>query len=205
MTVADLCDEYSARENGKKPATIRSYTSRIKLHIKPKLGKLRVASVTSEQVEDFVRGLSIGSQARCLGLLGVMFEWAVKRKLRENNPVRGIDKPKDVKKTRRLSEAEYVQFGAALNGDSISDIFLLLAVTGFRSSEARLLKWSEVDLERSTAILNDTKTGTSVRPLSGAAIQIINRQSKNEVIYVFGKHGNIGYVNGAESLVWQRM
>ena len=46
MTVAQLCDEYCARENGKKPATIKSDNSRIKLHIKPKLGKLRVASVT---------------------------------------------------------------------------------------------------------------------------------------------------------------
>jgi hypothetical protein len=139
MTVAQLCDEYSARENGKKAATIRSDNSRIKLHIKPKLGQLRVASVTSEQVEDFVQSLSIGSQARCIGLLGVMFEWAVKRKLRANNPVRGVNKPPDVKKVRRLSEAEYAQFGAALNGSSVSDIFLLLAVTGFRSSEARLL------------------------------------------------------------------
>jgi hypothetical protein len=37
MTVAQLCDEYSARDNGKKAATITSDKSRIKLHIKPKL------------------------------------------------------------------------------------------------------------------------------------------------------------------------
>ena len=54
MTVAELCDEYAQRENGKKPATIMSDKSRIKLHIKPKLGRYRVASITTEQIEDFM-------------------------------------------------------------------------------------------------------------------------------------------------------
>jgi hypothetical protein len=48
ISVAELCDEYSARDNGKKQGTIRSDNSRIKLHIKPKSGKFRVASITSE-------------------------------------------------------------------------------------------------------------------------------------------------------------
>jgi integrase len=77
----------------------------------------------------------------------------------------------------------------ALKGGIISDIFLLLAVTGFRSSEAKNLRWSEVDLERSTAILEDTKSGRSVRPLSGAAIAIIKRQKpSSEYVFDYG-HG----------------
>jgi hypothetical protein len=51
MTVAELCDQYSARDNGKKLGTIRSDNSRIKKHIKPKLGKMRIASITSVLVE----------------------------------------------------------------------------------------------------------------------------------------------------------
>jgi hypothetical protein len=62
MTVAQLCDEYAARENGKKPATVKSDNSRIKLHIKPKLGKLKIATVTGEQIEDFMHSMSLGSQ-----------------------------------------------------------------------------------------------------------------------------------------------
>jgi hypothetical protein len=83
-----------------------------------------------------------------VGLLGAIFSWAVKRKLRPDNPCRGINKPKETKKTRRLSDDEYSQLGAALNGGVVSDIFLLLAVTGFRSSEAKTFvgknwTWSE--------------------------------------------------------------
>jgi hypothetical protein len=98
MTVAQLCDEYSARENGKKPLTIRSDNSRIRKHIKPKLGRMRVASVTSEQVEDFMHSLNRAGASRCIGLLGAIFSYAVKRKLVAVNPVRGIEKPKDVKR-----------------------------------------------------------------------------------------------------------
>ena len=179
MTIAALCDEYSSRDNGKKPATIRSDNSRIKLHIKPKLGRYRIASITSEQVEDFMNSMRAGSKTKVVGLLGAMFGYAVKKKLCASNPVRGVDKPADAKRDRCLSELEYQQLGLALRGGMVSDIFLLLAVTGFRSGEAKNLRWSECDLERSTVFLSDTKTGKSIRPLSGAAIEIIKRQSEN--------------------------
>jgi hypothetical protein len=184
-TVSDVCDEYCARDNGKKPGTIRSDNSRIKLHIKPKLGKLKVASVTSEHVENFMLSLRPGSAGRCIGLLGAIFSYGVKRKLRPDNPCKGVEKPKEVKRTRRLGEAEYAQLGTALNGGVLSDIFLFLAVTGFRSGEARNLRWSELDLERSIVTLEDTKSGVSVRPLSTAAIEIIKRQNQNGSPYVF--------------------
>lgn len=184
-TMEELCDEYEQRDNGKKPATIRSDKSRIKTYIKPKLGKLKVASVTGDHVEDFMRTLSAGNKSRVVGLLGAIFSYAVKRKLRPDNPCRGIETPPETKRTRRLSNDEYAQFGAALNGGIVSDIFLVLAVTGWRSSEAKNLRWDECDLERSIATLGDTKTGVSVRPLSNVAIEIIKRQKQNGSPYVF--------------------
>ncbi len=184
MTVAELCDEYEEKANGKKPATILSDRSRIKMHIKPKLGRHRVALITTEVIENFTNGLSAGSKRRIIGLLGAIFQYAVKRKMRTDNPVRGIEKPAEVKRMRRLSSAEYQQFGAALNGSTIHDIFLLLAVTGWRSSEAKNLRWAECDLERNIATLGDTKTGVSVRPLSSIAIDIIKRQTQTGQ-YVF--------------------
>ncbi len=86
-TVAELCDEYEKRANGKKASTLKSDASRITTHIKPKLGKLKVVSVTSEVVENFMHGLSPGSARRVIGVLGAIFSFAVKKKLRSDNPV----------------------------------------------------------------------------------------------------------------------
>jgi site-specific recombinase XerD len=187
-TVSELCDEYQKRDNGKKAATIRSDNSRIKLHIKPKLGRLKVTAVTSGDVEAFMHSLSIGNQARAVGLLGAMFSYAMKRQLIAVNPCVGVDKPKDVRRTRRLSDAEYAQLHRAIGvaNPTFASVVTLLAVSGFRSGEARYLKWSEVDLPRQSAILEDTKTGQSIRPLSKIAVEIIEAQPKNG-IYVFGK------------------
>ena len=107
-----------------------------------------------------------------------MFSYAVKRKLVAVSPCKGVEKPADVKRNRRLGDAEYPQLGSALKGEMVSDIFLFLAVTGFRSSEAKNLRWYECDLERSIVTLGDTKTGVSVRPLSDVAIAIIKRRKE---------------------------
>jgi integrase len=130
-----------------------------------------------------------------MGLTGAIFSYAVKKKLRSDNPCRGIETPKDRRKLRRLSEAEYAQLWCALeNGDNAAaDIFWLLVVSGWRSSEARCLKWSELDLERRVATLADTKAGLSVRPLSGAAIEIIKRQpQKGACVFDYQRGKPIG-------------
>jgi integrase len=194
ITLAQLCDEYSAHVNSKKATTIKSDKSRIKMHIKPKLGKYRVGAVTSEMVETFMHSLSPASGKRSVSLLGAIFTWAIKRKMVAVNPCHGIKKPADVKKMRRLSSLEYAQLWRALNGKNIaSDIFLLLTGSGWRSGEARLLKWSELDLDRRIASLSDTKSGLSVRPLSNAAVEIIQRQPRTESEYVFGFRSKLPY------------
>jgi integrase len=58
-------------------------------------------------------------------------------------------------------------------------------VTGWRSSEAKNLRWEECDFERNIVTLGDTKTGASVRPLSNIAIDIIKRQKQSVAPFVF--------------------
>lgn len=183
MTVAQLCDDYiadmtSEKVNGKKATTIRTDISRIKNHIRPELGKFKVATIASDQIEQFMNAQSRGSAKRIIALTGAIFSFAIKRKLRFDNPCRGIEKPADVKRLRRLSNDEYGTLHRALDNvqSTVSDCILFVALTGWRASEARCLKWSEIDIDRRVATLGDTKSGLSIRPLSMAAIEIIKRR-----------------------------
>lgn len=196
MTVAQLLDDYvadmqSGKLNSKKARTIKTDLSRINRHIRPDLGHYKVATITSDQIEHFMNEQSRGSARRIVALTSTIFNWAVKRKLRVDNPCSGIEKPKDIKKVRRLSNDEYMTLHNNLDSinRTVADIIMFLAVTGWRTGEATNLKFSEVDLDRRMATLADTKTGISVRPLSGAACDRIRKRYKdNEYVFTMN-HG----------------
>jgi hypothetical protein len=143
-TLAELVDDFvkdmDQRRglNGEKNTTIKSDKSRIENHIKPKLGRYRVAAISQDQIEQFTNDCSTGSARTILALLSTIFTFGIKRKLLKENPCKGIVKPKDNRKTRRLSVLEYQQLGTAISCASVPhDIFVFLAISGWRSSEAR--------------------------------------------------------------------
>jgi integrase len=203
-TIAELLDDYlvdlaAHKLNGKKATTIKSDKSRIENHIRPKLGKYRVVAITQSQIEQFMNQCSPGSARTIVALLSSVFSFAVRKGLRSDNPCKLVKKPANVHKTRRLSEAEYQQLGTVLHSDSInptaSAVVKMLLVTGWRSGEVIRLKWDALDIDRRIVTLADTKSGTSIRPLSGAAIEIIKVQKRTSE-YVFGPHGRtIGNMN----------
>jgi integrase len=186
-TVADLCDEYleaakagrilTRRKLAKKTSTLTTDASRISRHIKPLLGGLKVASVTRADVEQFHENVP-GGASRTVGLLGGIFAFAIRRGLRADNPVRGVERRADGQRSRRLSETEYAALGSALRTLSkeqpiTTAAVRFLALTGWRRGEMLSLKWTEADLVTRTARLADTKTGASMRPLSHAACTVL--------------------------------
>jgi integrase len=180
-----LLDDYCATAlKAKKATTVKSDLSRIKT-LRAKLGTLKVASINQDHIEKFAALLSAGGRRRTLALLSAIFNFAVRKKLIVVNPVKDVAKGVDRRKTRRLSEGEYKTLGAALaaNGGAVQDCILFLVLTGWRLSEARLLRRHEVDADRRLANLLDSKTGASVRPLSAAALAIIARQPEGDSVF----------------------
>lgn len=205
------------RGGTKKPSTLATDRSRIEAHVKPLLGAMKVAGVTREDVEAAMhamaegatkartptgrkRGVSNvrggrGTASRTVGLLGAIFTYAVRKRLRTDNPVTGVVRFADGRRERRLSDAEYAALGAGLAKATVPRprktplrrdaperagmwpaalaAVRFLARTGWRSGEALTLRWAHVDLDRRTARLPDTKTGLSVRPLSRAACDVL--------------------------------
>ena len=209
-TIGELCDGYreaaeagrilTRRKTTKKPSTLDGDRGRIERHIKPVLGRLKVAAVTSSDVERFRDAVSEGATAariktgkrglarvsggrgtatRAMGLLGAIFAFAVRRGLRADNPVRGVERHAYEERQRCMTEAEYRALGEALRTmpEAIWPAGVaatrFLALTGWRRGEMLAVKWSEIDLVIRTARLADTKTGASLRPLSHAACNVL--------------------------------
>lgn len=202
MTFDKVCDLYL--EEGcetKKPSTIATDRGRIERHIKPLLGRKRVGEITRADVEKFMRDVAGGKTAadvktklhgraiveggkgtatRTVGLLGGIMSFAVARKLRTDNPVRGVKRYADKKGETFLSASQLAKLGAALTaleGDGANPaaiaIIRLLAFTGARKSEITSLRWQEVDLGRGYLRLGDSKTGAKVIPIGVPAIEVL--------------------------------
>ena len=191
LTVTELIDQYLAagrsgklltgRGVAKKASTLRTDASRLAVHVTPALGRLKVNAVSRHDIEklrDHLMDEDAGA-ARTLGLVGAVFQFAVKKGMRADNPVRGIDRPADRRRTRRLSDDEYHKLGGALAA-GISGVWppalaavKFLSLTGWRLGEAANLRWTDIDLATRTARLADTKTGASVRALSHATVAVL--------------------------------
>jgi len=145
-TIDELCNLYmkeaeagrllTRRGIAKKPTTVDTDRSRIDCHIRPLIGKMKVAAVTSRDVERFMHDIAEGKThkreklgrphassnvragkggaSRTVGLLGAIFTFAAKHGMRGDNPVHGVTRYADGKRERRLSHDEYAALGSAL-------------------------------------------------------------------------------------------
>ena len=189
----------------KKASTLAVDRGRIERHIKPLLGGLAVSAVTRDDVERFLHDVAEGKTAgktktakkrglarvnggrtaatRAVGLLGGIFTYAARKRMRADNPAHGVERFADQERNRRLSDDEYAALGEGLRKAEAARMWpaaiaatRFLALTGWRSGEALGLCWTELDLARRTARLADTKTGRSMRPLSHAACDVLSHE-----------------------------
>lgn len=234
LTVAQLCEQY-LREgcSTKKPSTILTDRGRITRHIIPLLGKKKVPDISRNDIKKFLRDIADGktstdvktgkfgraivtggkgTASRTVGLLGGILSFAVDIGLIESNPVHGVKKFSDKRCDRFLSEQELLSLGKALrkaasegaNPNSIA-ILRLLIFTGARKGEIESLKWHEVDFERGSLRLDDSKTGQKIIPLNAGALQTLAMLPKFEGIdYVFPAANGQGYFVGTPK-IWRKI
>jgi integrase len=193
------------RGQPKKPSTLMTDRGRIEHHIIPLLGKKRVRDVTCADVARFIRDITqgktaadertgpygraivkggAGTAARTAGLFSGIMAFAVQDGVRSDNPCHGVRKPAPGTRERRLDPEEYRALGKALNefvaagGNPLADAMVrVLALTGMRLGEVQGLRCAEIDRNRRALRLGNTKTGSSVRPLSLSALSILDSVS----------------------------
>jgi hypothetical protein len=119
----------------KKVTTLTVDRGRIQRHILPLLGTRRVRDLTSPDISHFLRDVASGKTAtdiktgsrgraivtggrgtasRTVGLLGGILSYAVSEGIIATNPVRGVARPADNRRSVRLSPEQYAALGCAL-------------------------------------------------------------------------------------------
>jgi integrase len=190
----DLVEDFETNHLAeKKPATAKDYKGRIRRVLLPEFRGRRVADITAEMVRALVRKKKANpiEANRAVAVLSKMMARAIELQMRTDNPCAGIKRNRENVRERWLDEHDLPRFLAALakQDGPHADLIRFLTVSGWRVSEARMMRWDMVDLPRMIVNLPDTKTGKATRHLSTDAATIIDRQPRR-VGFVFSARGS---------------
>lgn len=214
LTVRDLTDRYAELHMPKKrPSSQAEDRAMIAKTILPRLGALKVVQVEHEDIQRLHHALK-GTPYRAnriVALLSKMFSLAVKWKMREDNPAKGIERYAESTRKRYLSQQEIARLTAALSaypGQTAANAIRLLLLTGARRGEALSATWDQFDLEVGiwTKLGSHTKQKTEHRiPLSAPALQLLSEMkatAKGEHVFPGRKPGGaLAEINKA----WNRI
>ncbi len=147
---------------------------------------------------------------RVLALLHAMFSKADDMGCREPNPARGVKKFREKSRERFLQGDELPRFFKSLDEEpdaTLRDFFTIALFTGARRSNTLAMAWADVNLERGTWTIPDTKSGDAVTlPLVPEAIEILERRQRmtNGSPWVFPSHGKSGHLEEPKT-AWARL
>jgi integrase len=177
-----LADDYLAAK--KKTVRPRTYKEIVRYltgpHFRP-LHYMPVDTITRRDVATRLTRITAESGSitavRARGALSAFYVWAMGHGLAEFNPIIGTLKPHDAKPREHvLSDAEIAAIWRASGDDAYGKVIRLLILTGCRRQEVGGMRWSELDLERSTWTIpaERTKNGRPhTLPLLPPALDII--------------------------------
>jgi integrase len=135
-----------------KPRTVHDYKAVFRRHFTKKLGDLRLADLSFEDVTAITDKLvkTRSEQRHALVVAGTFFRWCVRRRFIKHSPLDGTDIPKPSKRKRVLSDEELVQVYRAAEelGYPFGSIVKLLILTGQRRGEIAALHSSWINLRR---------------------------------------------------------
>lgn len=163
LTFADYLPEwigsYAGRTSrGFREQTRREYLRHLERHALPFFGPLKLAEIEPRDVKRFIGeliklNLKSNTVRRRIAPLRALFATAVEEGLIRSNPAAGIriprspaDRPDDQEVRKALTEAELARLLDELPQEWRL-FFEFLAQTGLRFSEAKGLRWCDIDLE----------------------------------------------------------
>lgn len=151
------------------PLTWESYERHVRIHIAPLLGRIPIGQLRPDDVRRLIRDRLAADKAPATvrltaTVLGQALRQAVSDGLIDRNPVTGVSLPRiDRAPILALTPKRAREIVAAVRGDPLEPLWLLLLGSGLRRGEALGLDWTDVDLDRATVSVRAGKTRASLR------------------------------------------
>jgi integrase len=205
-TVATFADQWKrGRLAALKPSSQNTMETSWRIHVEPRWGSRRVASVRSSEVEDWIselvrEGKSAQTIRRAVIVLSTILSIAERDRIIIKNPARGVQLPAKTKKPHRYLTHE--QVALLVSSSEEPEITLALAYTGLRWGEMAALKVQHLDLLRrrisvednSVVVRGEYVTGTPKSghrrevPIAPFLVTHLARlcEGKSRASYVFG-------------------
>lgn len=188
-SMADLCErfirEYSEPRN--RPSTVRGNRERIRAHVLPKLGAMKVQEVTRPHIADLIGSMQATPAAAnlLLSLLRKMFNMAEVWGYRPDgsNPCRHVPRYPQRSATRFITDDEMRRLFAYMDQaeqEGLEHPFILLAIRlqfafAARKSEILGLRWEWIDFGRRRVAWPDSKTGGMSKPMTDEAAALLEK------------------------------
>jgi integrase len=163
VTVAELAKEVleAKRKDGHSPIYIADLKKRL-ARFSADFGLRPIAAITIEELDNWLRNLDCGpkSRANFRANVGVMFSYAERRRVIDNNPVLRTAQPKLVDKPPEIfsvDELAALLNAAATRALEVVPMLAIGAFAGVREAEIKRLNWSEVDQRRGHIEIKSSK------------------------------------------------
>ena len=150
-----------------RPSTFKTSQGFLKNHIKPQIGGIPLANLTSLDLQRFYKRLldsgrvdRIEAKKKPKGLapktvrnihqmIGSAYNLAMEQKLVSRNPTQGCALPKvEHKEMKTLTADQLSTFFHEAKDSGVYELYYLDLATGLRRGELLGLKWTDVDLDR---------------------------------------------------------
>lgn len=164
VTVADYLTRWLGSISGQvKPRTLDSYSTDVRLHLVPYIGRARLTKLTAAQVQylldDLSDTLAPASVQHVHTTLRRALEQAMRWDLVPRNVATLVDAPRQEQaEIQPLDQEQTEIFLAAAKGDSLEALWSLAVLTGMRRGEMLALRWEDLDLDAGTLAVRHTLT-----------------------------------------------
>ena len=155
ITVAEAAEAWIKRveSEGRERSTIDQYRQHVRIHIVPRLGKIKLSSLTAKTLEQFRDDL-LAKLSRPLARKVLTSVKSLLKVARYAHVAADVSVGRDKRGQRKLEVGvdiptpdEVKRLIAVANDPKRRALLLTAALTGLRASELRGLRWSDIDLK----------------------------------------------------------